>query len=289
MLNTAANNSPTTFKRESRSLECGIAAYSTCRMSPDDVNKLRKQSDAIPGQLGNSTLRHADEQTLAALAAVQIAVKQMDGTTNDFQNWGVVGSSRYLGRQAFAQSLTRFAAEGPWNVSVQIVPNRSLHSPPSMVGLALGCHGPCVGVGGGLDGETDGWITAVSLLEQHHLSGLFLLFSGWDPDEEVDLEGKQLNDAHCTAGVLALQPASATSNIATLKIGYHASAPKQIEVPAPTTAFHSIQQFAEGGIDAGLKSIHLGGGLRADLEWLPSVISKLPMPNAAPNPIKKVA
>lgn len=289
MLNNAANVSPTTYKRESRSLDCGIAAFSTCRMSFEEVNKLRKQSDAIPGKLGNGTLRHADEQTLCALAATQIVIQKLEGVANDFQNWGVVGSSRYLGRQAFAQSLTRFAAEGPWNVSVQIVPNRSLHSPPSMVGLALGCHGPCVGVGGGLDGETDGWITAASLLEQHHLSGMFLVFSGWDPDEEVDLEGNPLNAAHCTAGVLALQSASASSNIATLKIGYHASAPKQLPVPATCTAFTSIQRFAEGGIDAGLKSINLSGGLRADLEWLPSVISTLPAPNTTSSPIKKAA
>lgn len=288
MHHTATNVTPAPVRRESRSLECGIAAFATCRLSFEDANKLRKQPDALPGQLGNSALRHTDEQTLCVLAAVQQSIKSMDGVT-DFDSWGVVGSSRYLGRQAFAQSLTRFAAEGPWNVSVQIVPNRSLHSPPSMVSLALGCHGPCIGVGGGLDGETDGWMTAVSLLKQHHLSGMFLVFSGWDPDEEVDLEGNQLNAAHCTAGVLALQSAQASSNIATLKIGYHASAPKILEVPAPYTAFTSIQQFGEAGIEAGLKSIPLGGGLRADLEWLPSVISKLPAPITTIESNKKAA
>ena len=169
-------------------LECRVAAHSIAKFKYEDVNALRKHSDTLPGTLGNSILRHSDEQTLSVLVAVRDAVAQIEQPT-DFSGWGVVVSTRYLGRSAFADALLKFASDGPWNVSVQVVPNRSLHSPASMVGLALGCHGPCVGVGGGLDGEADAWLTAATLLDQQALPGIWLIFAGWDPDTQIDVEG----------------------------------------------------------------------------------------------------
>lgn len=132
------NNSTVPYRASSegcRSLECEVLAYNAARFNCDEIQALRKQSSALPGDVGNSVLRHSDEQTLAALAAVQGVLDAATNLTNDFSGWGVVCSSRYLGRSAFAQSLTKFAIDGPWNVSVQVVPNRSLHSPASMIGL----------------------------------------------------------------------------------------------------------------------------------------------------------
>ena len=40
-----------------------------------------------------------------------------------------------------------------------------------------------------LDGETDAWLTATSLLDQQSLPGMWLVFSGWEPDKQIDLEG----------------------------------------------------------------------------------------------------
>lgn len=261
---------------ESRCLECAVAAFATIRMTFEEVNALRKKSDSLPGNLGNSLLRHADEQTLAALAAARDTVARMECPPQEFGDWGVVCSTRYLGRKAFAESLTKFAAEGPWNVSVQVVPNRSLHSPGSMVGLALGCHGPCIGVGGGLDGETDAWITAMTLLDQHAMPGMFMIFSGWEPDEHIDVEGKPLTDSRCTSLVLALQPSTAKSSVARLKIGFDANQPTSLEVPAKRTAISLFEEFAASN-DTPLTAI-LGGGLCAEMDWTPAVTTKLPIP-----------
>ena len=173
-------------------MECAITAYAISKHSIEEATALKRQSDSLPGALGNSNLRHCDEQTLAALAATRDIVANFPTPNPSFENWGVVCSSRYLGRSAFADSLVKFAAEGPWNVSVQVVPHRSLHSPASMVGLSLGCRGPCVGVGGGLDGETGAWTTAVSLLHQHRLDGMVLMFAGWEPDQVIDEQGNPL-------------------------------------------------------------------------------------------------
>lgn len=274
---------------ESCSLECSVTSYATSRLGFDEVNALRKQSEALPGALGNSVLRHSDEQTLAALVAVRDAVSRFETAPDDFDQWGVVFSTRYLGRTAFAQALNKFAIDGPWNVSVQVVPNRSLHSPASMVGLALGCHGPCVGVGGGLDGETDAWLTATSLLDQQSMPGMWLIFSGWEPDERIDVGGTPITDTNCTALALALQPASAGPGAASLRIVYDPNAPIELEIPAAKTAMSQFERFVAGGPTGNIMSTMLGGGLRAQLDWTPAVVPSIPLPISIPASQRKAA
>ena len=271
------------------SLECAVTAYAAARFTFEDVNALRKQSDTLPGALGNSVLRHSDEQTLAALSAVKDAVGRFETPPVHFRDWGVVFSTRYLGRSAFAQALNKFAVDGPWNVSVQVVPNRSLHSPASMVGLALGCHGPCVGVGGGLDGETDAWMTAISLLDQQSLPGMWLIFSGWEPDKRIDIEGTPLTDTRCTALAMALQPASAGTGVARLRIVYDPFAPVELEVPAAQTAMSLFETFIEAeGKVPGMTAM-LGGGLRAEMEWSAPFASTIPLHPPIPAGQKRAA
>lgn len=258
-------------------LECVVSSYAISRLQTDAVNALRKQSSSLPGDLGNSVLRHSDEQTLTALVAVRDAISHFENPPEDFRDWGVVASTRYLGRTAFAQALNKFAVDGPWNVSVQVVPNRSLHSPASMVGLALGCHGPCVGVGGGLDGEPDAWLTATSLLDQHRLPGLWLIFSGWEPDERIDLEGVPTNEACCTSLALALQPSNSQSGMAKLRIVYDSQALIPPAIPAKETAMQRFESFIAGGATGEPMTALLGGGLRVELNWSPAVTSTIPM------------
>lgn len=257
------------------SLECAVTAHTTARFSIDEINALRKQSDALPGALGNAVLRHADEQSLAALAAVQCTIGQFHQRPADFSNWGVVTSSRYVGRSVFAQLLQRYASEGPWNVSVQIVPNRSLHSPASLVGQALGCHGPCVGVGGGSDGETDAWITASMLLDQQSsLEGIFLIFTGWDPDFPIDADGVPLVETHCTALVLALQAASNANACCQLRITVDPTAPAELQIPVSRTTLDLFEDFLAAQASGQPLSTTLGGCLRAEVTWSTAVTSK---------------
>lgn len=245
--------------------ECAVTSHASARFTFDEVNALRKLSHELPGNLGNGALRHCDEQTLAGLAAVRDAIKNLQAPPASFQDWGIVASSRYLGRSAFAQSLGKFAVEGPWNVSVQVVPHRSLHSPASMIGLTLGCHGPCVGVGGGLDGETDAWLTAVALLQQESLPGMWLVFSGWEPEVQMDIDGNWLGETRCTALAIALQPVSAGEDRLRLRIVRDTSAPEALEIPAKQTAFSVFEEFAAKGMQNTAMTAMLGGGLRAEI------------------------
>lgn len=262
---------------KSDSLECEVACYATSRLSFEAVNALRKQSSTLPGNLGNSMLRHCDEQTLTALVAVRDTAAKLNSSSTDFHNWGVVASSRYLGRSAFAQNLARFPVEGPWNVSVQVVPNRSLHSPASMIGLALGCHGPCVGVGGGLDGETDAWLTALSLLQEQRLPGMWLVYSGWEPELQIGPGGAALSESTCTALALALRPAVAHTSPMRMRIVYDARDDAELEVPAKSTAIQLFEEFAASEADGERMAAALGGGLRLVIDRTMAAVPTIPI------------
>lgn len=188
-------------------VECGIASFGSVNLSNDELAAIRKAPKSHLGlPLAASVARHCDEQTIAILSAVAEAVRQQGAQQSDFASWGIVASSRYLGRSFFSQSLDKFDREGPWNTSVQVVPHRSLHSPSSTISLALGCHGPNVGVGGAIDGEGQALLTAASMLDEFSLPGVWLVLAGWSPELNIDAAGQPTHEARCHALALALKP-----------------------------------------------------------------------------------
>ncbi|MBC8117283.1 MAG: hypothetical protein H7062_23040 [Candidatus Saccharimonas sp.] len=206
----AARQSPTPAGTEAGlALECGIAAFGIANLDDEKLAVIRKAPQAqMSMPLAPSVARHCDEQTIASLFAVGEALRRMQATASDFKAWGIVASTRYLGRSFFSQSLDKFDREGPWNTSVQVVPHRSLHSPSSTISLALGCHGPNVGVGGAIDGEGQALLTAASMLDEFALPGVWLVLAGWSPELNIDAVGQPTHEARCHALALALKPTS---------------------------------------------------------------------------------
>ena len=204
---TESNSSLGTSTDSSVTLECGIAAFGVANLTGELLASIRKSPAAHTAMpLAPSVARHCDEQTLAALFAVGEAMRKMKSTTADFEAWGIVASTRFIGRSFFAQSLEKFDREGPWNTSVQVVPHRSLHSTSSTISLAIGSHGPNVGVGGGSDGEGQALLAATSLLDEFHLPGVWLVLAGWTPELNVDASGAPTEECRCHALALALKP-----------------------------------------------------------------------------------
>lgn len=200
-------------------VECSIRAFGSVNLSNDELTAIRKVPEPHLGlPMAASFARHCDEQTLAALSAVAEAIRQLGTQQTDFESWGIVASSRYLGRSFLAQTLDNFDREGPWNAPTQGAANRSLHSPSGTVSLLLGCCGPNVGVGGGADGEGQALLTAMSMLYDGSLPGVWLLFSGWSPELNVDGTGQPTTDARCQALAVALEPASQQSRGLRLRV-----------------------------------------------------------------------
>lgn len=185
-------------------VSCDVVARAALRADPATQAALRR--DPGPGvKLPNSFLRHADEQSLAALAAVARAASAL---AQDFAAWGIVAGPRYLGRTGTAASLHTYYQEGAWGVSPHLIPHRSLHGVSGSISLALKSHGPNFGAGGGPGAAGDALLAGVALLAEGGLPGVWVVVTGWQPETVPDRTGVVESPSDCLALALALAPAS---------------------------------------------------------------------------------
>jgi hypothetical protein len=89
-----------------------------------------------------------------------------------------------------------------------LIPHYALHSPSGTLSLALGIHGPNLGIGGGLFSTFEGFVTALTWLRSGAVPGVWLVLSGWSPEFVPDHQGRPTGDCECQALALALVPAS---------------------------------------------------------------------------------
>ena len=166
---------------------------------------LRQQQTAQwAATLTPPVLRQVDEQTLAALAAVAQARNYPGFQSVESTGWGVLAAPRFFGRAAMVASLERTRTDGPWGVSPQFVPHRSLHSLSGLLSLGLKTQGPNLGIGGGPDGETEALLTALIWLHANHVPGVWVVLTGWYPEPTLSPQGQPQSDTICHAAALAL-------------------------------------------------------------------------------------
>jgi hypothetical protein len=191
------------------------------RVRPSDFPALRRRPGPVPAgwtRTPPSLLRYSDEQTVAGTAAVFAAVAAMGTGPDEFEDWGVVAASRYLGRASLAAALRSFKAEGVWGTSPHLIPHFALHSPSGTISLALGLRGPNVGAGGGLHAAAEGFLAALTWLSAGVVPGVWLVLSGWSPELVPERKGGASGtgraqapawppaDIECQALALALRP-----------------------------------------------------------------------------------
>jgi hypothetical protein len=190
-------------------LECDVLAFGSVQLTPQDLALSRQNLNPPEGiKLAPGFLKHAEEQTLAALAAVFQAIKNNALEAQSFSDWYVIGAPRYIGRFAVAGALEKFKAEGAWGVSPHLIPHRSLHSISGSISQALKIHGPNLGVGGGQSAADEGLMLSISLLAKPMAPGAWAVMTGWNPEPDVTLPLAE-QDLMCNALALALVPASA--------------------------------------------------------------------------------
>jgi hypothetical protein len=188
--------------------ECGVTAFGAVRASLSEIAALRRRpgspvSEPLPANL----LKHADEQTVAGVAAVLRAVHDFGLQERSFADWGVLGAPRFPGRLCVVEAVDRFLREGPLGVSPHIIPQRSTHSLSGTVSLAFGMRGPNFGVGGGEGAALEGLLAALAFLVDTPPPGLWLVLTEWDPEPVSNGPGSE--GAVCHAAALALVPAPA--------------------------------------------------------------------------------
>lgn len=205
------------------SIELAIVSVGTSRLTVGELAAARQQiTGKFSASLKPQFLKHSDPQTLAAVEALTAATDDFEPrlcvpTSDNFADWAIVSATQYLGRSAFAAVIEKYQIDGPWGVSVQVIPHTSPHAVASTLSLALASHGPCIGVGAAPGEETQALLTTATLLERSEIPGTWLVLSGWSPEPPIDVEGTETIEAQCRAGVMAV--VSSHSPVAESAIG----------------------------------------------------------------------
>jgi hypothetical protein len=180
------------------------------RLDGPQLAESRRRPGPVPAgwkPLPSTLLKASDEQTVAAVCAVLSAIAEQGGASpSEYVGWGVVAASRFLGRSQLVVAVQRFLDEGVWGVSPHLIPHYALHSPAGTLSLALGLKGPNLGVGGGADAAIQGFLTALSWLDEGNLDGVWLVLTGHTPEFVPDPRGMATTDSRCEALALALVP-----------------------------------------------------------------------------------
>jgi hypothetical protein len=186
-------------------LELSIVAGGTARLTMAELAENRKElMQCLPKFLSPQLLRHSDEQTLASLVAISEAIRSANMTQSDFSDWAIVSTSRNLGRSAFAAVIDKYRDEGPWGVSVHVIPHCTAHSVAGTISLALQSHGPCIGAGVGDDLEIDALLSTACILRRPDWFGAWIVFSAWSPELSIDTTSRPTSDSMCLAAAIAV-------------------------------------------------------------------------------------
>jgi hypothetical protein len=231
------------------SVACGITAHAFVEAPLSQIGGLRDRSgpEGSP-PLPSRFLRHCDEQTVVAVHAVLMAIAALPPNRRDCTRHGVVAASCQAGRLATAASLAKLRTEGAVAVSPHIVPQCSLHSVAGGVSVALGMHGPNVGIGGGPDALAEGLFTAISSLHSGGLDATWLVVSDWAEEPTLNTTGAVLGDPTCRGLAVFLESAAATPLGLTVHVPDGPVGPRTIETHDPLGDFaRAVAMCATGG------------------------------------------
>ena len=189
------------------SFDAAIVASGAAAAPFSAFGAMRKLPPRFPGvELSGHFLKHADEQTILALEAIRRAVEQAGLNTSQHSEWGVVAAPRFIGRLNGGYILQRFAKGGGAAVPPHAVAQNSLHSMSGAASVALGIHGPNLGVGGGAWAIADGFAAALTLFQGAGVPGMWLLMTEWSPEPIPNERGEPLNETTCYAVAMAIVP-----------------------------------------------------------------------------------
>jgi hypothetical protein len=187
--------------------ECGVGAFGVVQATLAAMPALRKKPGPDLGApVPASLLKHADEQSVAGLAAVAHAIHDSGRPAPSFADWGVLGAPRYPGRLRAGEAIGRFLDEGPVGVSPHVIPHQSTHALSGTISLALRMRGPNHGVGGAPGAVIEGLLAALALATEGRLPGVWLVLTEWGPEPVPDGSGPRPEEAICHAAALALVP-----------------------------------------------------------------------------------
>ncbi len=160
-------------------IQVGILGWSSYAFGLEQLQQLRTELRLPDGQpLPHAFVRHADEQTLAALA-VTLQLREQLPPLPQPEHWGVLAAPEYFGKEATLAALQRYSVDGPGGISPHLIPNHCLHSLSGSLSVLLGLHGPNYGVGGGPGQLVDLLLAGMLETVQQPVPGFWLVATGW--------------------------------------------------------------------------------------------------------------
>jgi hypothetical protein len=160
-------------------IQVGILGWSSYAFGLEQLQQLRTELRLPDGQpLPHAFVRHADEQTLAALA-VALQLREQLPPLPQPERWGVLAAPEYFGKEATLAALQRYSLDGPGAISPHLIPNHCLHSLSGSLSVLLGLHGPNYGVGGGPGQLVDLLLAGMLETVQQPVPGFWLVATGW--------------------------------------------------------------------------------------------------------------
>ena len=188
---------------------CAVEAYGVVKVAVEEIAALRK----APGPLGGRTipaslLKHADHQTVLALAAVLRAVDEFGWHDRSFADWGLIAAPRFLGRINVAASMDRFKRRGVPSMSPLIIPTLSLHAVAGSLSLAMKSHGFNYGVGGGHGHLAEALLTGLAARDDNGVPGVWVVATQFSPEPVPDTAGHSLIPSFGYGVALALTAAA---------------------------------------------------------------------------------
>lgn len=183
----------------------------------DQLLQQKKAPLTLGGEpIPQATIKHADDQTIIALLALQRAITSKSLT--GFENWGVLAAPRFIGRAGMAEAWQRFQTEGAWGISPHLIPHRSLHSVSGTISLVLKSRGPNFGVGGGAGAIAECLLAAAGMMRESKVPGTWIVCTSMDPELPPLENGHLLPEARWLGLALALVPQAQSSSSRSLRI-----------------------------------------------------------------------
>jgi hypothetical protein len=181
-----------------------LAGWGTKRADLDAISAMRKSLPAwAPIGTPGHFLKHADEQTVLAVAAVDQAISSAGLVADDYRDWAIIAAPRYIGRLAGTATLARFTRGGGPAISPHVIPQHSLHSISGALSILLASRQPNVGVGGTNNSLGEGLLAALTF-PATQCAGVWLVATAWEPEPRMDEQGQCINAPVCHASALGL-------------------------------------------------------------------------------------
>src|SRR5690349_15082701 len=90
-----------------------LRGFGTARADPAAIGAMRKSLPAwVPPDTAGHFLKHSDEQTVLAVAAVDQVICSAGLQADDYRDWAIIAAPRFIGRLVGTATLDRFARGG---------------------------------------------------------------------------------------------------------------------------------------------------------------------------------